>query len=138
MEEPYMERTKTEKHKMQKPMMVQKQYEVIIQKNWANLTDHINFEEISPRLIQEGVITVQENIRIRGGPHTSNVHMMPEFLTILVNKLLEKIYYQFKEVLRKCECGLPLDYLEKTELEIENGKICFIHCTINTSSFNHI
>lgn len=125
------EMPKTKRPDMEKTKMPQKWYEQIITKNWANLTEYIIFDNISPMLIQKQVITPTEAEIIRGGPDMPNGRMMQEFLTILWKKRLNNIYDKFKDVLRHYECEKALEHLQQTENE---GKITsYVHCLINAT-----
>ncbi len=108
---------------MERPKMSQEMYKWIITKNIANLTEYIQYRDISAMLVQEEVITQQEDMEITGGDHTTNVRMMRQFLNILLQKMLERVYYKFKEVLKHYACHMALQYLDKTEQQIKNGNI---------------
>ncbi len=111
-----------ETDKMEKLKMDQKMYEQIINKNKGNLLGSLTYETLSPWLIQEDVITAQDDNEIKG-QNNSNMRMLSIFLTVLLSKKLETVYHKFKVVLQHCGYELALDYLTKSEKEIKDGKI---------------
>ena len=95
--------------------MDQEYYEIIINSNRYNLTKYLDFEGISQKLIQDGVITPEEYTTIKGGPHSSNSYRMPEFLEVLVKKDLKTVYPTFKEVLKQMKLQMAYKLLDETE-----------------------
>jgi hypothetical protein len=100
-------------------MVLSKENEAKIMKNYSNIVNQLSLNRILDELISKNVISLDDRERIMSNSNPTPSDKNREFITILIRGS-EKGFNEFIEELRKDSVYVTLaDQIEKTEVDIQ-------------------